>query len=542
MSADLETLAVNLKNLGDSVKIMFEKASSIIPESSEALEFIKLLLNDVEKLGLELKLSVESSSGIKGIFGAKKKYAKTLGEKINKLEANILEGQVKAYSYYTDYLTSFEGVLHEIERDYELVKDESVKRKMNWSSLVNIKLSIENLKSVNSNLSDRILKLKSSKTFNISELVDSTDSILKWRGEIENLKKSLEELQRKLAFRNILLAKIMDIQGSVEKQNVEFFKTIQIDFYGFLEKLTSQVTAERTDDVYLEETLQLLDPINTSFKNIAEIITSLQDAGIPLNIVLEQSDIKNALTLFKIILEKFRIGFKEYIEQEYLFVDKLKLACLELHPVIKSIITYLDKLGEAHKNLRNLILGVISSWLINFKQKGGWDALKKLCIILENFLLNHYPAINECIRNRMRGVNPNTIRGAALFQNCIPSEYLKEQFIYDTILPVILKNEGVDVLMNVLQAYGERGWIKRAEIKNISSEYIDNYLKTTPSIKIVDVNGYEILFSPEILLKKIKNISNESLYNYFNKYVSNSELCKKISEEVFKKLSQQSNT
>lgn len=537
MSADLNKLELNLKQAAEFIQTMLSKASCILQESSETLEFTKLLLNEVEKLKLELKLGIESSGGIKGLFGAKKKYAKLLSDKFSKLENNMVEAQNKIYNSYLDYLSSFEDQLKNIDRDYTLVKDETAKRKMNWSSLIKIKFAFEELKSEQSNLINYVDKLRFSKTFNIVELGAVTDNIISWRERFEELKKSLDDIQRRIAFRNIVFAKIMDIQGGLDGHITDFFKSIGVDFNNFLDRLASKTVAEETEEIFLEATLQLMDPISECFKNLNNIIFLLHDAGVPLNVVLEQADVKNSLTLFKIILEKFKIGFKEYVEQEFLFTDKLKQICLEIHPIIKNILSYLERLGDSYKNFRNRVLEILSSWLINFKQKGGWDAVKKLFITLENFLLNHYPAINECIRNRLRGVNPNAIRGAALFQNCIPTEYVKEQFIYDTILPIILEGEGVHVLLNVLQAYGERGWIKRTEVKNISDEYIENYIKANSSIKLMNVDGYEFLFSPEILVKKIKNISKESLYNYFNKYLSNSELCRKIAEEIFKQFS-----
>ncbi|WEU40311.1 MAG: hypothetical protein OdinLCB4_007540 [Candidatus Odinarchaeum yellowstonii] len=537
MSDELEKLGLELKQAADTVQVMLSKASSIISEPSEILEFAKLLLNEVEKLNLELKLGIESSGGIKGLFGARKKYVRLFSEKLSKLNSNMIEAQNKIYKGYLDYLTGFEEYLRSVEQDYNLVEEETVKRKMNWSSLVQLKYTLKELKSGYDSLIEYIDKLKFSSQLNIGELETVTENVLGWRNRFEEFKKRLEDLQRRVAFRNIVYAKIMDIQGGLNVQLSEFFKTLGVHFNNFLDKLASKTIAEETEELFLEEVLQLIDPVNECFKGLGEIIFLLQDAGIPLKVVLEQGDVKNSLTLFKIILEKFKIGFKEYIEQEYLFVDKLKQICSEINPVVKSILSYLDRLGEAYKGFRNRILDVVSSWLINFKQKGGWEEVRKLLIVLENFLLNHYPAINECIRNRLRGVNPSTIRGAALFQNCIPTEYVREQFIYDTILPIILEEEGVHILMNVLQAYGERGWVKRAEVKNISSEYIENYLKTAPSIKLARVEGYEILFSPDILVKKIKNISKESLYNYFNKYLANSELCEKISEEVLKSFS-----
>ncbi len=538
MSSDTESLSLKLKEAGGVIQTMLSKASSILPGSSEILEFIKLLANDVEKLGLELKIAVESTSGVKGLFGARKKSVRLLSEKLSRLEGNMLEAQAKIYGYCLDYLAGLDESLKSVERDFTLIREETAKRGMNWSVLVEFESRLGALKSELLKLLDYLGRLKNSNVFNIIELSTVTDNIIGWRSSLEEFKRSLDELERRIAFRNLVYVKVMDVQGGVDARKAEFFKTIGLDFQAFLDRLASRIIVEDTEQLFLEEALQLLDSISECFRNLGEIVFLLQDAGIPLNIVLEQPDVKNSLTLFKIILEKFRVGFREYVEQESLFVDKLRLICLEVHTAVKSILSYLDRLGDVYRDFRNRILGVISSWLLNFKEKGGWDGVRRLLITLENFLLNHYPAITECIRNRLRGVNSNTIRGAALFQNCIPGEYAREQFIYDTILPLILEGEGVNVLMNVLRAYGERGWVKRAEVKNISSEYIEDYIKNNSSIRLVRVDGYEILFSPEILVKKIKNVSKESLYNYFNKYLSDNELCRRISEEVFKHFQQ----
>ncbi|MHA1835711.1 MAG: hypothetical protein ACTSYQ_02095, partial [Candidatus Odinarchaeia archaeon] len=84
-----------------------------------------------------------------------------------------------------------------------------------------------------------------------------------------------------------------------------------------------------------------------------------------------------------------------------------------------------------------------------------------------------------------------------------------------------------------LRAYGGRGWIKRGELKTLSDEFIEAYLKTNSDVKKITVGEIEFLISFELLTNKLDVLTKDSLFTYFNKYLMDSELCEKISDQLY---------
>lgn len=532
MSEEFRDLMTKLNDFKRLVELRIETTSKIESESIEIKEFLQLLLNECEKLSLEVKQAIESTSGLKGIFGARKKKAKIVSEKVDKLKTSILEGDSKIYGFYLNYLTDLEDSVAKVIKDYNLVREEMDRRKITWKKLVDVKSLIYAVKDALPPLKERILNTKGIKNIDSIDFIGITGAILAIRNDLNSLQIDSETLQKKMAFRNIVLAKINSMLNELEGLPVELLDKLDVKPKLFLEKLVEKAASEDTPDSYLEEALNLMDSVNLSYKNTLEIVTLFQNAGIPLEVIVEQPDIKNALTLLRIILGQFKINFKDYIDQETQFTNKLKEISAELSPILSNLMEYLNRLGNAYSGFTKFIQRIVESWFLNCRQRGGWSELKRSYLVVESFLLNHYPSINECLKLRIKGVNPQSIKGVSLFQSCVPNEYQNEKLIYETILPGILQVEGIDVLRNAINSYGERGWIKRSEVKNISDEYIENYVQVDGDIKKINVEALEFLVAPKTIMKKVPDLSNESLYNYFNKYISDRELSKKITDAL----------
>ncbi|MHA1409776.1 MAG: hypothetical protein ACTSQY_05645 [Candidatus Odinarchaeia archaeon] len=530
----------NLIETVNTIKKEIETRSNIFKnfgsEAASHIEFMDLILNDCDKLLLEINQTIESTSGLKGIFGGKKKKLKLLEEKIEKCKANILENESRLLNFYLNYIIDLEEKYRDILNKYALLREEMRKKKIVWQSVSDAMNRLIIIRDSFAPLKDRIFYLLDLDELDTSSFLEITNVLLELKNGLKELEEKNTELEKKVGFRNIVLAKINTAITKNEDISEDLLDKLGLNIVDFFDKIFEETVSESTSDKYLEDIMPLLDSISDSANNLAELIISYEEAGLPLDVIVNQPDIKDALNLLKLIIGQFKNEYREYIEQEMKFTESLKEYSGEIAPILKSINDYLSRLSDKYDPFKKFIHGIMISWFKNSKAKGGWQLIKKRYLTLENFLLNHYPSIHECIGLRFKGISTTTIKGVSMFQDCIPSEYRNEEFIFNTILPGILFVDGVDIIKNSLYSYGQRGWIKRGELKSISDEYIENYLQINTEVTLIKVDSFEIIILPEFLIKKIGGISEDEVFNYFSKYIADKELCKSLSSELVKVL------
>ncbi|MHA1835519.1 MAG: hypothetical protein ACTSYQ_01100, partial [Candidatus Odinarchaeia archaeon] len=337
MSYDFNQLINKLTEYKEILKFRKETIFRLKPDDSSILEFIDLMINECDKLIMEANQASESTKGIKGVFGARKKKFKLLNGKIEKFKTSLLDVESKLLNYYLNKLIDLEEEYKKVLNEFALLREEMRKKNIVWSSVSDAMNKLIVIRNSFEPVKNRIFTLKDSSKIDSVSFQEISNIIFEISDSLRILDESCKKLEKKLGFRNIVLAKIHTAITKSEELSKEKLEQVNLNLKNFYDRILEDAFSEETDDDYLKDLLSYLDEISDSIYNLIEIFSMLEDSGIRFDILLNQEDLRGALKLIKIIIGNFKPEYKNYIIKLASFTERVRNLALNVTPILTSI-------------------------------------------------------------------------------------------------------------------------------------------------------------------------------------------------------------
>lgn len=499
----------------------------------QMIQDLNELRSQAEGLKIEAEQLKDVRKGIRGFLGGDKKKRRKLEADLKVLENTLSRGDTLLLDSVLSWAKSLEKGCEELLIAFDSLGAMMKNMDLSWGQTDE---AIKAISGINASLGPLKTAVAEGKS-NIESVDEKYDLILEIIKNAEKKfsehKKSRSDLERRIRIRSEVLDKLRNMMEGVEEiieNEQRFFKR---NLKRFLEKFMIEVQMEEADDDYLQNAIPILEDIKDAEIALVRGVRMLISAGISPRVILKNHDIDGAVKLMNLLISSFKTDYAEYAKRERDFAEKLEAIADPISDSIKNIKDLLSNLKNPSPLLLSYFDIVLDKWVKGEGDTYNWDELKRKLILLANFLIEAYEPLKSCIQMRSSRINKETIRGISMFLDCIPERYTGEEFITNGILPVTMYEEGIDLVNNAMKGFGERGWIKRGEIKAVSDPVLNIYIAYNPSVTIIDAEDLSIVVNLQILKDKLRdNVTYDDIYEYFAKYISDDGSCKTFTKEL----------
>ncbi|MFX0096519.1 MAG: hypothetical protein ACFE7E_02030 [Candidatus Hodarchaeota archaeon] len=499
----------------------------------EMIQDLNELRSQAEGLKIEADQLKEVRKGIRGILGGDKKKRRKLEADLKVLENTLSRGDTLLLDSVLSWAKNLEKGCEELLIAFDSLGAMMKNMDLSWGRTNE---AIKAISGINASLGPLKTAVAEGKS-NIESVDEKYDLILEIIKDAEKKfsehKESRSELEKRIRIRSEVLDKLRNLMEGVDEiieNEQRFFKR---NLKQFIEKFMIEVQMEEADDDYLQQAIPILEDIKDAEIALVRGVVMLVSAGISPRVILKNQDIDGAVKLMNLLISSFKTDYAEYAEREKDFAEKLEAIAEPISNSIRNIKDLLSNLKNPSPLLLSYFDIILDKWVKGDGDTYNWDELKRRLMLLGTFLIEAYEPLKSCIQMRSSRMNKETIKGISMFVDCIPEKYTDEEFITNGILPITMYEQEIDLVNNAMKSFGERGWIKRGEIKAISDPVLNIYIAYNPSVVVVDAEGLSVVVNLDILKDKLKdNVTYDDIYEYFAKYISEEGSCKTITKEL----------
>ena len=501
----------------------------------EIIQDLNELRSKAEELKIETNQLKEVRKGIRGLFGGAKKKRRKLEADLKVLENTLSRGDTLLLDSVLGRAKNLEKGCEELLIAFDSLEAMMKNMDLSWGRTNE---AIKAISGVNASLGPLKTAVAEGKS-NIESVDEKYDLILEIIKNAEKKfsehRKSRSDLEKRIKIRSEVLDKLKNMMQGIDEITDDEQRFFKRNLKRFLEKFMIEVQMEEVDDDYLQKAIPILEDIKDAEIALVRGVGMLVSAGISPRVILKNNDIDGAVKLMNLLISSFKTDHTEYAKREKDFAEKLEAIADPISTNIKNIKDLLSNLKNPSPLLLSFFDIILDKWIRGDGDTYNWDELKRKLMLLGSFLIEAYEPLKSCIRMRSSRMNKETIRGVSMFVDCIPEKYTGEGFITNSILPITMYEEGIDLVNNAMKGFGERGWIKRGEIKAISDSVLNIYIAYNPSVIIIDAEGLSVIVNLEILKSRLRdNVTYDDIYEYFSKYISDDGSCKTITKELHK--------
>ncbi|MHA1237850.1 MAG: hypothetical protein ACTSSJ_01150 [Candidatus Odinarchaeia archaeon] len=488
---------------------------------------LQSLLNEV--------LTLESVKGLKALIsGRKKKIARLtvsldkICEELTKTDKLLLNAIREKLLHLTDQRVKLASEIGKFKKVLE-------ERGSVWESVENALFALQDLDEIFKNTKNGLDRVETMDSYNAGAMFSEIwGNIKKIKDELEREHNFSRELSDKIEVRNNLSNVLLKLLSEAEKLRVLENKYFKRDFFKFLEEFGNNIYDESKSEDYLQKALNLLETMLKADLNLVKIVKTLSSVGLDPQTIIRNQDVSEANKLLNLLIAKSSLEYKDYIEREYSFTKFLVEIVEEIAEAITNIRNVLFSTKEITDLFKAFTFEIIHNWVEECRNHGSWEGIKRKLVALGSFLVKAYSETRKCIRVRLDTINKTALRGTSMVMDCIPTKYSKDKFLIKEFLPVLMYEEGADLIRNSLMAYGGRGWIKKSELNSIPKAFFKVYILYHPQVTQIETSGLTLIVDKEILKNRLSgDVSYDTIYSYFSKYITDKKICEEIADQLY---------